>query len=133
MSDWDYTRPDWDQYFSNIAYTVATRADCRRSRVGAVIVKGNRIVSAGYNGAPAGHVGCLDGGCPRSGSGVEPGSSYDCGPGACISVHAEANAIIYADYDKCAGATIYVTREPCEGCRKLIHGAGITRMVYPSA
>ena len=133
MPDWDYSRPDWDQYFTNIAYTVSTRADCRRSRVGAVIAKDHRIVATGYNGAPAGHVGCLAGGCPRAGSQAEPYSPYDSGPGACIAIHAEANALLYASYDRCTGATIYVTRKPCDGCRKLIDGAGITRVVYPSA
>lgn len=133
QADWDYARPDWDQYFINIAHTVSTRGDCRRDRIGAVIVKDHRIVATGYNGAPAGHPGCLDGNCPRASSGVKPDSSYDTGAGACISVHAEANALLYADYDRCRGAILYCTRKPCDGCRKLINGAGISRVVYPSA
>lgn len=66
--------------------------------------------------------------CPE----VLPGTtSYDTGPGACIAVHAEANAIIRAGRDRCLGATIYVTRKPCDGCFRLILAAGIERVVWP--
>lgn len=119
--------PDWDTYFSAIACVVATRADCERRQVGAVIVKKNRIVATGYNGAPAKQPGCKT--CPRRLSGVEPGSSYDTGSGACVAIHAEANALLYADRDKTEGATLYVTHDPCDGCAKLIAGAGISRVV----
>lgn len=124
-------RPDWDLYFLGIAEAVAERADCTRRKVGAVIVKDHRIVSTGYNGAPAGQRGCIDGSCPRglmSLADVPAGSSYDTGPGSCIAVHAEANAIIYGDYDRMHGATIYVTDSPCDGCQRLIDGAGIIRV-----
>lgn len=119
-------RLGWDEYFLNIAKAVSERADCSRRRVGAVIVKRNRIIATGYNGAPAGQRGCLEGFCPRATSNVDPYTSYD----NCIAIHAEANAIIYADRDKCEDATIYVTSEPCRDCCKLIAGAGITRVVY---
>lgn len=67
--------------------------------------------------------------CPDA---VPPGSSYDTGPGACISIHAEQNAIIYANYDKCVGATLYtVPGEPCGGCWKMIKGAGIAHVLWP--
>lgn len=124
-------RPNWDIYFLGIALAVAKRADCSRRIVGAVIVKNNRIVATGYNGAPAGQPGCLEGACPRSGSTVASGSDYETGPGACIAVHAEANALLYADRDKCEGATMYVTESPCSWCYKLIEGAGIARVKTP--
>jgi dCMP deaminase len=125
-------RPAWDTYFLNIARTVATRADCTRRQVGAVIVKDHRIVSTGYNGAPAGLPGCLTAGaCPRGHSDVVPGSSYDTGPGSCIAVHAEQNAILYADYDRCKGAILYCTDVPCDGCARLIKAAGIGSVVTP--
>lgn len=127
-------RPDWDAYYLGIAAAVAARADCTRRRVGALIVSGDRIVSTGYNGAPAGRPGCLSAGaCPRGRSSnleVQPGSSYDTGPGACIALHAEQNAILRAGLDA-RGATIYCTDAPCDGCARLIEGAGIARVVHP--
>jgi dCMP deaminase len=122
-------RPAWSDYFLGIATAVAARADCSRRQVGAVVVRDNRIVSTGYNGAPAGHRGCLEGACPRAQSSVEPGSSYDTGPGVCIAIHAEANALLYADRDKCEGATLYITCPPCDGCSKLIAAAGINEVI----
>jgi dCMP deaminase len=118
-------RPDWDTYFLGIAEAVSRRWECTRRQVGAVIVKNHRIVSTGYNGAPAGAPSCLEGACPRAASGVEPGSSYDTGPGSCVAIHAEANSLLYANRADCEGATIYITAAPCDGCRKLIAGAGI--------
>lgn len=123
-------RPGWDSYFLSGAAWVATRADCRRSLVGAVIVKDHRIVATGYNGAPAGMPGCLDGHCPR---GLLPaaasGGDYDAGMGRCISVHAEANAIVHANRADTLGSTIYITKPPCPTCTKLIAAAGIDRTV----
>lgn len=130
------TRPDWDTYFLGITEAVAQRADCTRRQVGAVIVDSDhRIVSTGYNGAPAGMPGCLsDGACPRgqqSFRDVPPGGSYDTGPGSCVAVHAEANALLYGDWARYKGGVIYITDGPCDGCKRLIAGAGITRVVYP--
>lgn len=125
-------RPDWDTYYMGIAEAVAWRADCTRRQIGAIIVRDSRIVSTGYNGAPAGKPGCLSAGaCPRgqmSKTDVLPGSSYDTGPGSCIALHAEQNAILRAGLE-CRGATIYVTDAVCDGCARLIEGAGIVRIV----
>jgi dCMP deaminase len=121
-------RPSWDEYFLGIAVAVAARADCVRRQVGCVIVRDRRIVGTGYNGAPAGAPGCDY--CPRRTSDVEPGSSYDTGPGACVAVHAEANALLYTDRRDLPGATLYATANPCDGCAKLIRGAGITDVYW---
>ena len=129
-------RPDWDEYFLGIAQAVAERADCTRRKVGAVVVRNHRIVSTGYNGAPAGHYGCLEGACPRGLRTLDElpsGTPYDAGPESiCIAVHAEANSIIYGDYDRMVHGVIYVTHEPCAGCLKLIMGAGIMRVIMPA-
>lgn len=131
------TRPDWDEYFLEIAGVVSLRADCRRRQHGAVVVSADRrIVGTGYNGAPSGEPGCLSGACPRgllSYEELQSMSSYETGPGRCISIHAEANALLYAGRDKTVGATIYITGEPCSGCVKLIRAAGISKAVYPSS
>ena len=58
-------RPDWDNYFMAIAHVVATRSNCSRRQVAAVIVKDTRIISTGYNGTPRGIKNCDEGGCPR--------------------------------------------------------------------
>jgi len=147
-----YARPTWREHFLDIAQTVAKRADCSRRKVGAVLVKNNRIVSTGYNGSPPGKPGCLtDGACPRAksdvlygssydtGPGACPraksdvlyGSSYDTGPGACIALHAEQNAIIYSSPEQREGATLYITDVPCDGCKRLITGSGIKEVVFP--
>jgi dCMP deaminase len=125
------SRPTWDEYFAGIAEVVSLRADCRRRQVGAVIVDTHhRIVSTGYNGAAPGLSGCLAGACPRGLMTPEeaaPFSAYD----NCISIHAEANALLHA-HQSLVGATIYVTCQPCKDCTKLIAGVGIARTRFPS-
>lgn len=125
------TRPDWNRYFLDIAAAVAARADCRRARHGAVIVKDRRIVSTGYNGGPAGGPSCLAGECPRGLLSYEelPAlSSYD----SCHALHAETNAIAYANRSDTVGATIYVAggKPPCTMCSKLIQAAGIRSVIW---
>jgi dCMP deaminase len=56
-------RLTWDQYFLDIAKVVASRSTCPRASVGAVIVRDNRIISTGYNGAAAGNLHCTNIGC----------------------------------------------------------------------
>lgn len=129
------SRPGWDDYFLGICRAVAERADCTRRKVGAVIVKDHRIVSTGYNGAPAGHYGCLEGACPRGRKTLAElppgGAPYDSDELYCIAVHAEANAVIYGDYERMKHGVIYCTDHPCRGCLKLIMGAGILKMITP--
>src|SRR5690606_1254757 len=122
-------RPDWDAYFLGIAEAASRRSDCERRKVGAAVVKDRRVRGTGYNGAPSGEPGCES--CPRRLSDVPPGSSYDTGPGTCVAIHAEGNALLYCDREDLVGATLYVTAEPCAGCRKLIRASGVVRVVWP--
>lgn len=126
-------RATWHEWGLAIAAAVATRADCSRRQVGAVVITGDhRIVATGYNGAPAGQPGCLTANaCPRSASGVQPGSSYDTGAGACIALHAEQNALLRASWADLAGSTLYVTDEPCDGCSRMIRGTPLRSVVWP--
>ena len=131
------SRPDWTTYYLDIAAAVAKRADCTRRQVGAVLVVGNRIASCGYNGAPPKMHGCLDGACPRgqmSYEEIEPGSSYDTGPGFCIGLHAEQNCLLDAAKRGVAvmHGTMYVTSEPCIGCYKMMAGAELSAVVWTS-
>lgn len=126
------SRPSWDSYFLGIAEAVAARSDCERSKVGAVIVKDHRIRGTGYNGAPAGSPGCAS--CPRRLSQATPGvTGYDSGPGQCVALHAEVNAVLYCGSDDRSGSTIYITRDPCGPCLKFLAGAGINYVRTPQA
>ena len=124
-----YTRPDWTEYFLDIAGAVGRRATCLRRRYGAIIVKDHIIISTGYNGAPRGEANCLDTGiCERERLNVPKGEKYE----LCVAVHAEQNAIIQAAKlgVSIEGATLYCTHQPCILCAKMIVNAGIVRVVY---
>lgn len=127
------TRPNWDEYGIILAQAVATRADCSRRRVGAVILdRDHRVIGTGYNGSVPGGPSCLAGECPRASSGVAPGSSYDTGPGQCIALHAEQNALLWAR-TSVKGCVMYITDQPCDGCRRMIVAAGIERVIFPAS
>lgn len=88
----------------------------------------NRIVSTGYNGVAPGLPGCLESPCERVSRALR-GEKVCPGYSDCRSAHAEANALVRASHEEMAGATLYLTDWPCDGCWKLIHAAGITRVV----
>lgn len=120
-------RPGWDEYFLGIAEAVSARGDCIRCKVGSVLVGlDRRIRSTGYNGSFPEGPSCLQGECPRCLSDVPSGSGYE----NCIEVHAEANALLYASWEDCQYATLYVTRKPCSNCSKLIRATGIVKVVW---
>ena len=125
-------RLGWKDYWLGVAKAVSKRADCSRRQVGAIIVDSSqRIVSSGYNGGPPKGPSCLKGECPRGNSTVEPGSSYDTGPGSCIATHAEVNCLLYSSFDRRVGGTIYITDAPCEGCRKVLQNSKLSKVVWP--
>jgi len=128
-------RPGWDDWFLQGADWAAQRGDCSRRQVGALIVRDDRVLAQGYNGALPGERGCLAGGCPRATSDVPPGSQYDHGPGACIAIHAELNAILDAARRGIAidGAAMYLNTAPCKTCRRLGWQAGIQVFVWRDA
>jgi dCMP deaminase len=108
-----------------IAYSVARRGDCTRRQVGCVLVDpSHRIIGTGYNGAEPGGPSCLAGECPRGRSNALRTEDYS----NCVAIHAEANALLFAR-TSCAGATAYVSSEVCDGCRKLLRGAGVVKVV----
>lgn len=121
-------RPSWDHYFMDIAKVVATRSNCCRRQVAAVIVKDLRIISTGYNGTPRGTRNCNEGGCPRCNNLVESGTRLD----ECLCSHGEENAITQAAYHGVSvkGGTLYSTFSPCLMCTKMIINSGIREVVY---
>ena len=56
-------RPDWDQYFMQLASLAAQRSNCMKRRVGCVLVREKRVISTGYNGTPRNLKNCNEGGC----------------------------------------------------------------------
>ncbi len=116
-------RPDWDNYFMDIAEVVAKRSTCQRRRVGALLVLNRRILSTGYNGAPTGLSHCGEIGCLREQLNVPSGERHE----LCRGLHAEQNAIIQAAVHGVAieGATLYCTHYPCAVCAKMLINAGV--------
>ena len=124
-------RATWDQTWITVATAVSKRSQCVNRQVGAVIVdEGNRPIAVGYNGPPANMAtsGLCSGFCPRGGSQNRTGSYENC-----VSVHAEANALLFADRRLFQAATIYVTNPCCWDCAKLIANSGISRVVMCSS
>ena len=97
-------RPDWDNYFMEIAQVVSKRSTCLRRSVGAVIVKNRQIVATGYNGTPSKLEHCSVTGCLREQLKVPSGQMH--------------------------GGTLYCTHQPCVVCTKILINAGIERIVY---
>lgn len=113
-------RPDLDETLMGIAALWSQRGTCSRAAVGVVVTIGGRIITTGYNGAPAGMPHCA-----HDETFVPPCTN---------AVHAEANAIAFAAKNGTAidGATLYTTVTPCVPCAQLIINAGIARVVAHS-
>jgi len=110
----------YDKAYLRMAQEWAKLSHCKRRKVGALIVKDRMIISDGYNGTPSGFKNvCED----------ENGLTH------WYVLHAEANAIlkVASSTQSCKNATLYITMSPCKDCSKLIHQAGITRVVYRDA
>ncbi len=110
----------YDKAYLRMATEWGKLSYCKRKQVGAIIVKDRMIISDGYNGTP---------------TGFENFCEDDEGYTKWYVLHAEANAIlkVAASTQACIGATLYITLSPCKECSKLIHQAGIVRVVYGEA
>lgn len=121
-------RPSWDQYFINICTEVKSRSTCLRRQIGAIVVRNNRILVTGYNGAPPGLTSCLDKGfCIRQKLDIPSGENSE----LCRAIHAEQNCITQAALFGISlkDATLYVTTSPCSICVKLLIGIAISEIV----
>ena len=124
----------WDARFLQMAELVGGWSSCFQENrwIGAVIVKNKRILTTGYNGAPAGVKTCKERGeCLRRKLNVPSGTRQE----VCYATHAEQNAIVQAARMgiHIDGATLYCTHQPCSQCTKMIINAGIARVVYKHA
>ncbi len=107
----------YDRAYLRMALEWAKLSHCRRRQVGALIVKDGQIIADGYNGTPSG----FDNTCE------------DCdGNTHWYVLHAEANAImkVARSMNSAKDSTLYLTMSPCKDCSKLVHQAGIRRLVY---
>lgn len=132
-------RPAKEEYYLNIANVVARRSTCLKVLIGAIIVREDQIIAAGYVGAPRHTRSSLDHGfCLRRKLNIPSGTQYE----LCRSVHAEQNAIINAaragvsllggdmyifGEDRESGKTVFAF--PCFICKKMIINAGLRRAV----
>lgn len=113
-------RINWHEYFLAQSHLLRLRSTCERLKVGATIVKDNRVIAGGYNGSVSGEDHCIDVGCYIEG-------------GHCIrTIHAEINALLQCSKFGVSteGASIYVTHFPCVHCTKSIIQAGIKNIYY---
>jgi dCMP deaminase len=107
----------YDRAYLKMALEWSKLSYCKRRQVGALIVKDKMIISDGYNGTP---------------TGFENFCEDEDGYTKWYVLHAEANAIskVASSTQSCKGGTLYITMSPCQQCSKLIHQAGISRLVY---
>ena len=107
----------YDIAYLKMALEWGKLSHCKRKQVGALIVKDRMIISDGFNGTPSGFDNCCE---------DENGKTH------WFVLHAEANAILKtaSSTHDCTGATLYLTMSPCKECSKLVHQAGISRLVY---
>jgi|TARA_R110001599_G_scaffold280976_1_gene482557 dCMP deaminase len=102
--------------YMDVAERFAQLSHAQRAKVGAIIVKDDRIISIGYNGMPSG----WDNVCETEGR-TNP-----------EVLHAETNAIAKLAQSGESGkdATLFCTHLPCMDCAKLIYQSGITHVYY---
>lgn len=110
----------YDKAYLRMAEEWGKLSYCERKKVGAIIVKDRMIISDGYNGTP---------------TGFENFCEDEEGYTKWYVLHAEANAIskVASSTQSCKGGTLYITLSPCKECSKLIHQAGIIRVVFKKA
>jgi len=110
-----------------LASLASRRSNCMKRRVGAILVRNNRILSTGYNGTARGLRNCNEGGCPRCNVGGVSGQALD----ECVCLHAEENALLEAGRDRIGeGTTLYCNTCPCLRCCVKIIQAGVREVVY---
>lgn len=123
----------------NLAVDLARRSRCCRDQVGAVLVtQDNRVNSASYNGPPAdAELGGrpvvtepdsrCDQWCPRA---MSPQTEKALDYSDCYANHAEANALVRANFDDVIYGTMYVSSTPCVACAKNVAASPVQRVVF---
>lgn len=128
MTQEQYHRPTWDEYFMEVCRAVAKRATCDRGRSGCVIAKDKQILVTGYVGSPKGLAHCDEIGHQMKTMTHEDGHQTQ----HCVrTAHAEQNAIVQAAKTGIAidGATLYCKMTPCAVCAKMIINSGVKKVI----
>ena len=112
----------------NYAINLSKQANCIKGQVGAILVKGNKIIAEGVNSVPNGIKPCTEETCLRKKQKLKSGENQE----LCFVVHAEQNALLDALDKKIniKNSTLYVTKQPCIICAKMLINAGIKKIVY---
>ena len=126
-------RPNFDDYWMNVAQVISTRSTCIRRQIGCVITVDNLLVSTGYNGSCSKLDNCSDKQvCLRNELNIASGTELQTD----AAIHAEQNALINCPIPlrfTTLPKTMYVTTYPCPICAKLIIQSRINRIVCYSA
>lgn len=114
------------------AKLLAKRSTCSRGQVGVVISRDGRMLSSGYNGAPAGMPHCKHDPIKTHSDWQKKHTPQPNGEGCITAVHAEANAIAFAAKHGVSldQAELHTTLSPCRFCAQLVINAGIVSVVY---
>lgn len=111
-------KKQYDKTYMKMATVLSELSYCVKKKVGAILVKDNKIIATGFNGSPAK---------------MFPNNCEDeVGKTLWHTIHAESNAItsVAASTQTCQGSTMYITCSPCKDCSKLIYQSGVIRVVY---
>ncbi|HPP86697.1 MAG TPA: dCMP deaminase family protein [bacterium] len=121
-------RPNWTDYFMEIAELVSRRSSCIRRQVGAVLVKDKRILATGYNGVPKNIKHCAKENCIRTINNIPSGERHE----LCRGLHAEQNAILQAALHGVSikDSILYCTTQPCIVCAKMLINADIKKIIF---
>lgn len=116
----------WIDAYLDMAERFAALSYAKRLKVGAIVVKDNRVISIGYNGTPAGWSNeCEEDIYDDNGDFLQNKTKGEV-------IHAEANAItkLAKDGESGNGASMFITHAPCIDCAKLIFGTGVNSVYY---
>jgi dCMP deaminase len=127
--------PRFIDYYMDIAERTAQLSRARRLKVGAIIVKDDRIISIGFNGTPAGWDNDCEDEIPISPWPEESEKALDATYTLKTKpevIHAESNSISKLARGPESGldSTMFVTHSPCLDCAKLIYQSGISTVYY---
>ena len=118
--------------YMKTAQTFAELSYARRLKVGAIVVKDDRIISIGYNGMPAGWDNNCEDEIIENYAGFEGAIHHTVLKTKPEVLHAETNAIakLARSNESGLGADLFVTHSPCLECAKLIYQSGIQTVYY---